>query len=152
MKKKILFAAILIISALLGCTKEKQEFQIVIPQELDNEPKAIVMKAWPAVKRACPGLDRYSDMITFDGIETSISAGMDKWLEETGHKEKEGKVTIRFKVSEESKNPTIYRAYGHTCFLEISRNGKYLTIPKEPCASLCLDRNVEREIEPIPLY
>ncbi|QLK44286.1 hypothetical protein DR996_02595 [Vibrio owensii] len=48
---------------------------------------------------------------------------------------------FKMQVSETPRYiPSSFRVNGHTCYVGISHDGKYMRIPKTPCISLCLDR------------
>ncbi|WP_028318348.1 hypothetical protein [Desulfobulbus elongatus] len=117
---------------------ERQKSQLLSKttqlDSLSPEVKLLVETAWPKVEAACPGLDKYSSIIEFRGIEDNFSFASSKEAE---------RVSVVFKVKE---SPSLvigdYVTNGHSCFFEISRDGSRLTVPKRPCASLCEGREV----------
>ncbi|OPY65615.1 MAG: hypothetical protein A4E62_02655 [Syntrophorhabdus sp. PtaU1.Bin002] len=116
---------------------------------VDDEPYAQIENRYghDPLKRTGegPGLDKYSAVLKFEGIEENFSYAPPDAQE----------VTIKLLVLEDNKEiPVEYRASGHHCFLGVSRNGKSLVISKNPCKSLVLDKNVrgtQYEAEPLVL-
>ncbi len=84
---------------------------------------ALVMKTLPAIRQACPGLDVYSG----DFLNLRV---------QNNHR-----TTIAFDIPETAKLPPLFGANGHSCFIEISSEGKDIIIDKAPCKSVCLNRS-----------
>lgn len=91
------------------------EFVVVSDDEL-------VTKSLPAIRRACPGLDKYSSSFEKARIENNY------------------RTSILFDVRESSKIPEAFKAGGHTCYVEIDSTGKSIYIEKLACKSICLDQ------------
>ena len=77
---------------------------------------------YPKILNACPGLEKYRNDWDFDSLT-----------------EKE----LKIKVKSEPSNTNLieYRAMGHSCYFTVNQNK--LSIPKDPCASLCLAESTE---------
>jgi hypothetical protein len=111
--------------ALVGCG-DNPKLEIQVAPDARPEVKHLIDEAWPKVKRVCSGLDRYSKALTFKRIEGYDNA------------------TLVFEIPEQNSGiPSNYMADGHTCFFEISKDGKQVSIAKEGCKALCLDRRIE---------
>ncbi len=124
----------IIFATIFGCSeKPKQELQISVAADLNPEAKTIVTEAWPKIKQACPGLNKYASSLQFDGIEENFSYAP----------EHAQRVSIKFKIPDNDQNiPLNYVANGHTCYLEVSRDGKTLTVSKNACKAVCLDKEI----------
>lgn len=104
------------------------EMQIIIPDNISQAAKTLVVQALPKIKRACPGLDKYANTLKYTGIEDMLDYNNLK------------KVTIVFAVPDNSSDiPNDYMAWGHNCFLDISADGTKLAIAKSACQSVCID-------------
>ncbi|MDG9783687.1 hypothetical protein [Metapseudomonas otitidis] len=116
MRKEVL----LIGAALLGgCSEEAQQassFNVVTQNPL-------VIEALPSIRQACPGMDIYSSELKNVTVQEYY------------------RTTIVFDVPETAKLPPLFRAGGHTCFIEIDSDGKGIFIDKGPCKSICLNRS-----------
>ncbi len=120
------FSAFLLVSFLAACS-EKPKLQIIIPDSLDPAVKSLAIQSWPKIKNVCPGLDRFSGGLEFQGIEDNRD------------------VSIIFKIPEgDSEIPGHYGAAGHTCYFDVSHDGKNLTVAKEGCKAICLSRSLEK--------
>lgn len=102
---------------LSGCGDGPPTTEFVVVS--DNE---LVTKSLPAIRRACPGLDKYSSSFEKARIENNY------------------RTSILFDVRESSKVPGAYKAEGHTCYLEIDSTGKSIYVEKLACKSICLDQ------------
>ncbi len=87
-----------------------------------NTDNSSILKALPATRMACPGLDRYSDQFQDVRVERLY------------------RNTIVFHVPDASKIPGTYMAGGHNCFIELDADGKSIFIDKKACKSVCLDQ------------
>ncbi|BFR47455.1 zinc ribbon domain-containing protein [Nitratidesulfovibrio sp. HK-II] len=124
--------AFLVIVALLGQVAERSRKPPTLPQLADSVPQEArerLAQAWPKMLKACPGLDRYYDALTFKGVEM-------------GFPELNGVyANLVFSVPmEKSSVPVDYMVFGHTCFFGVTDDGKGLIIPKRGCQALCLNR------------
>ena len=115
---------------LVGCG-DASNLALQVPDNLSQENKALVVDAWPKVKKACPGLDRYAKGIKFEGIQNNFNVDVVVSVPESG-----------------SGVPDRYMASGQTCSFGISQNGKTLSVAKEGCKALCLDRGITAD-EPL---
>ena len=51
---------------IIGCSEEnKSELDLNVPNGLSSEVKSIVEIAWPKVKAACPGLNKYASDLEY---------------------------------------------------------------------------------------
>ncbi len=122
----------LVAFVLFGCGQQ-QSFDIAVPDTLDPKAKQVLQEAWPKVKQACVGLDRHAKALKFKGVEDNYN------------------IDVVFLVPQESSSvPDRFMAAGHTCFLGISHDGKLLTVAKEGCKAVCLDRQIQKD-EPADL-
>lgn len=81
----------------------------------------LVLKALPATRLACPGLDKYATQFEDVRVEPLY------------------RTSIVFHVSETAKVPDAYKANGHNCFVEIEGDASAILIEKSACKSICLD-------------
>ncbi|MDE1531667.1 hypothetical protein PVE90_18325 [Pseudomonas carnis] len=102
---------------LAGCGSEPDhsEFKIITSDSL-------IKTALPAIRRVCPGLDKYAPQFSNLRVEQQF------------------RTAIMFEVSSSSKIPDAYKAGGHTCFIEVDADGKNIFIEKKACKSVCLDQ------------
>lgn len=117
MKKNILGVFGLSLVALSGCEKAVSTSTFSVSSD---DP--LVMKMLPAVRQACPGLDKYSQF--FENVRV----------------EEQFRTSILFDVPESASIPDSYKAGGHTCYIEIDSKGKSIFIEKLACKSICLDQ------------
>lgn len=112
--------------------QEPQPLRINISAQLNSEAANTISTAWPKVIATCPGLTKYSSEMTFEQIYENFGISTDKSAE---------RISVQVKMP---TGPTIipaeYRTYGHTCYFEVSRDGKALLIAKGACQSACLDK------------
>ena len=103
--------------ALSGCGVESgpAEFKVIT-----SDP--VVVKALPAIRKACPGLDKYAPLFSNIRVEQNYRSA------------------ILFEVAESSKIPDTYKAGGNTCFIEVDADGKNIFIEKQACKSICQDQ------------
>lgn len=135
MMKKLLLTIPLLLS-LFACSDEpKQSLNLSIPDNTNPEVKQLLQNNWNKIKQACPGLDKYAKDLQADGIEDNF-AFADPPIQ---------RASAKFKVSENAEIPAEYRSRRHTCYYEISRDGSKLTIPKRPCVSVCLDKDMSKD-------
>lgn len=113
--------------ALAGCG-EATKLDIKVPEGLDPQIKQLVTSAWPKVKQVCQGLDRHANALKFKGIEDNRN------------------VSVVFQIPESGTTiPANYMAGGHTCYFDISRDGNQVTVAKEGCKAVCLDRALAKD-------
>lgn len=117
MKKGVLLLGTLLLAA---CGDESSRQASAFNVETQD---ALVVKTLPAIRQACPGLDVYSSEFLNVRVQENY------------------RTTIVFDISETAKLPPLFRAYGHSCFVEISPDGKDIFIDKAPCKSVCLNRS-----------
>lgn len=117
MNTRILVLAGLSLLHLTGCGKETPPsvFTVASHDEL-------VVKTLPAIREACPGLDKYAH--SFESVRVK------------GHL----RTAILFDVPDSTTIPASYQAGGHTCYVEIDSDGKNIYIEKLACKSICLDQ------------
>ncbi|EJL6858795.1 hypothetical protein NMS86_001247 [Vibrio cholerae] len=124
MKAK-LWAVSTLVWLLSGCGEKDH----LIKPALEGEQATIeiVDSNWDKLIAKCPGLNKYSADLTYDGLTdmTYLDTPMSR-------------VEIKFKVAKEpSVVPNSFKAWGHTCAFGISPDGKNLRIPKDLCVSVC---------------
>ena len=117
MKTKVSGFLVVVLLALAGCGAESDppEFKVLTSD-------AVVTNALPAIRKVCPGLDKYSAQFSNVRVEQQF------------------RTAILFEVSNSSKIPDAYKAGGHTCFVEIDDEGKNIFIEKMACKSICQDQ------------
>lgn len=103
--------------ALLGCGAESASSVFTVTS---NDP--LVSKALPAIRQACPGLDTYSSQFKQIRVENNY------------------RTAVVFDIPEAARIPDAYKAYGHTCFIEIAPDGSGIFVEKMACKSVCLDQ------------
>jgi hypothetical protein len=117
-----------------GCSEKKQpeqKPQVSVDEGLSPEAKSLLVKSWPKIKKVCPGLVKYGKELRLDGIEDHLKS-------QTGSYRK---VTLNFVVPDKTgRIPKEYFASGHHCALDISEDGKKLSIAERPCIAVCLDK------------
>ncbi|EKO3535627.1 hypothetical protein K1L80_002203 [Vibrio fluvialis] len=113
------------LAALTGCGGESSLKKPTF--EGKSELVSIANSNWDKLLKQCPGLNKYSQDLSYDGLSdwTNLGSSMSR-------------VEIKFKVSKEPKSiPNSFNAWGHTCSFGISPDGKTLRIQKELCVSVC---------------
>lgn len=117
MKSRILGVLGFSLLVLSGCGEKATipEFKVVSDSPL-------VGKALPAIRQACPGLDKYSQALKNIRVQDNF------------------RTSILFDVTESASIPDAYKVGGHTCYVEIDSTGKSIFIEKLGCKSLCLDQ------------
>ena len=100
-----------------------------------NEVKQLLQANWPKIKQACPGLDKYAKDLQSDGVEDNFDVARPDVQ----------RASVKLNVSDNAQIPAEYRSRGHTCYYEVSRDGSKLTIPKRPCVSICLDKDMSKD-------
>lgn len=107
-----------------GCGSNCRKAIIAIPESIDGDELALVQKYAPQIPKLCPGFKKYESELNSFSIENNYY------------------IDILFTVPENSSIPTEFMVHGHTCYLEISKDGKYLVVPKRACQSLCLGKDM----------
>lgn len=106
-----------------------------IPDNAKPEVKQLLQANWPKIKQACPGLDKYAKDLQSDGVEDNFDVARPDVQ----------RASVKLNVSDNAQIPAEYRSRGHTCYYEVSRDGSKLTIPKRPCVSICLDKDMSKD-------
>lgn len=133
MKRVIVIVLVCLLGFLIGCSSQPSEFNITVPDTLRPESKDIVTNAWPKVKALCPGLNKYASSLKFEKIADNFDYA-------APHAQR---VTISFLVADGKPIPADYGITDDIhCFVEISRDGQRLSVPKTGCRSVALDRVV----------
>ena len=110
-----------------GCSSS--EMKLDIPQNLNPQAKQIASDAWPKIQKACPGINKYSSDLRIEGVEDNLDYN---------------KVTIKIKLPDGSSSiPADYAALGHNCFLDIAKDGKSVSIAKNACKAVFMDKKIE---------
>ena len=119
--------------SLMACSEGTTELVVSFPDTAKQEVKELVTTSWPRVLEACPGLNKYSSSLTFDGVDDNFEYAP----------EKAQRADVKFLISEDGGNiPKIYRAFGHRCQFGITRDGAEVMMTKGPCKSICLDEDM----------
>ena len=100
---------------------------VPIPQKFSPEDQAVIWEYAPRISNICPGFAKYGEVLEDVRFESYSDEGID----------------LVFKVSDRSKIPSEYLAFGHTCYFRIFRDGTTLSIAKRPCQSVCFDKNMK---------
>lgn len=101
---------------------------VVVPSSVSPGVKETIQPSWPKVLKACPGLQRFADDLSFVGVEDNLAYAPAAAK----------RIDVIFRVAEQPKKvPPAFRASGHVCYFGISPNGTKLHISKSPCASIC---------------
>ena len=109
---------------LVGCG-ERPNLALQVPATLDPVSKEVVIGEWPKVKQACVGLDRYAPGIKVVDVQANNTIDILVSVPDSG-----------------SGVPDRYMAGGQTCYFSVGPDGKSLTVAKEGCKALCLDRSI----------
>lgn len=122
-----------------------QNLDFAVPATLKDEAKTLIHQKWADVIKACPGLQKYSASLTYDGIDENFDyASQDAQ-----------RIDVKFTIPNDSGTiPLGYSAAGHRCFFGISRDGTTALISKRPCQSICLDKDMthnEKDVLRLPL-
>lgn len=122
-----------------------QNLDFAVPATLKDEAKTLIQQKWAGVTKACPGLQKYSASLTYDGIDENFDyAPQDAQ-----------RIDVKFTIPNDGGTiPKGYLAAGHSCFFGISRDGTTALISKRPCQSICLDKDMtqnEKDVLRLPL-
>jgi hypothetical protein len=117
----------------------------VVSAALKEEAKTLIQKKWGSVENVCPGLQKYSTSLTYDGIDENFD-----YTSQDAQR-----IDVKFTIPNDSGIiPRNYFAAGHRCFFGISRDGTTALISKRPCLSICLDKDMthhENDVLRLPL-
>lgn len=102
---------------LLACEKASASSAFSVSSD-----DSLVIKALPAIRQVCPGLDKYSQEFENIRVEDNF------------------RTSILFDIPKPVHIPNAYKAGGHTCYIEIDSKGKSIFIEKLACKSVCLDQ------------
>jgi len=124
-----------IISVYILFTDSKPEkHSVSISENISPAAKQLLATSLPNITRVCPGLDKYSKSLHQKEIIDDLNATYPEYR----------RVTISFTIpQDDTAIPNSYRAWGHTCSMDISADGKTLTIMKDPCKSVFTDTPIE---------
>ncbi|GKT21684.1 hypothetical protein AVHM3334_05645 [Acidovorax sp. SUPP3334] len=125
MMKIIRAGALMAAFCLFSACGDASKGQLQMPEKLDPALNAVVSEAWPKVKKACVGLDRYAKGLKVVGVQNNNTIDVLVSVPDSG-----------------SGVPDRYMSSGQTCYLSIARDGRSLTVAKEGCKALCLDRSI----------
>jgi hypothetical protein len=113
----------LIAVVLVGCGESQPEQATSVRSVFTVDTKdELVIKALPATRLACPGLDRYASQ--FEDVRV----------------EQQYRTAIVFYIPENTEIPDVYKAGGNNCFVEIAPDGSDIFVEKMACKSVCLDQ------------
>lgn len=109
------------------------------------EAVAILVKAAPRIKAICPGLTTYAADLRRERTEDNFDYAPANAQ----------RVSMVYRVAEDPVQiPGEFRASGHLCSFDVSRDGKRLLIGKSACAMVCFDRTLtsaEEQASPLTL-
>lgn len=98
------------------------------------EGAALVAQKWPALRAACPGLDKFSAALQPATVEDNFSYAP----------EDAQRASVSYRIADSDTSiPAKYGAAGHTCYFEVARDGSEGIVSKSACQAVCLDRKVE---------
>ncbi|HHR0444936.1 TPA: hypothetical protein ACSXXW_000935 [Pseudomonas aeruginosa] len=123
MKLRMLLVVTMLMTA--GCGNEAADAQMATPERIQfkvDTTDSSVLQALPAIRMACPGLDRYSSQFENIRVESLY------------------RTSVVFHIPERASIPKSFMAGGHDCFVEIEPDGKEILIEKTACKSVCLDK------------
>lgn len=103
--------------ALVGCGSESAGSKFSVTTN-----DTLVANALPAIRQACPGLDKYASQFKAVRVEDNY------------------RTSVVFDIPETAQIPDSYKAGGHSCFVEIDPDGKSIIVEKLACKSVCLDQ------------
>lgn len=135
----VLIGVVLVVSLLAYCKTDvpglsDNDMSLNVPANISAPAKKLVVDSFPKIRKACPGLDKYSETLRQTDIIDSLNAEYAEYR----------KVTIVYQVPDgKSDIPGSYRAWGHTCYLDIAADGKSIAISKDPCKSVFTDNLIE---------
>jgi len=109
----------LAIGVLAACGGEAPKQPAVFSVSTKDE---LVLTSLPSIRQACPGLDKYAGSFQNARVEEQF------------------RTSIVFDINERNTIPESYKAGGHSCFVEIEKDGSAILIEKKACKSVCLDR------------
>ena len=125
MRRSIDLGLLAVLIAVAGCG-QRPNLELEVPAALSPAAKDLAVAAWPKIKQACVGLDRYAKGIKIAGIQENTTIDVLVSVPETG-----------------SGVPDRYMASGQTCYFSLAPDGKSLSVAKEGCKALCLDRSIQ---------
>ncbi len=119
--EKIMWKGVLAVafSALAACGGDAPKQTTVFSVPTKDE---LVLASLPSIRQACPGLDKYSGSFQGNRVEKLF------------------RTTIVFDINERNSIPEPYKASGHSCYVEIEKDGSAILIEKKACKSVCLDQ------------
>ena len=123
--KRPIFLGLAVLALVAGCG-QRASLELEVPAALSPAAKNVAVEARPKIKQACIGLDRYAKGIKIAGIEENMTIDVLVSVPETG-----------------SGVPDRYMASGQTCYFSLAPDGKSLSVTKEGCKALCLDRSIQ---------
>lgn len=121
----------------MGCSQkdsvQSQQLKIEVPPNTPHDLAEMLNSAWPKVLASCPGLNKFSSELKFEGIEDNLA-----------YAPAEAKrIELLFRVAEITTIPAEYAVSGSRCFFSLTPDGKKLVISKSGCASLCADKQID---------
>lgn len=114
--------------ALKFCGGGGSTLALSVPSTVSSASTEVLTRTWPDVRKACVGLDRYANGIKVVGIQENK--------------------TLDVLVAVPAKGsgvPDRFMAAGQTCHFSVTRDGKELSVSKEGCKALCLDRAIGKD-------
>lgn len=133
-----LFAAMTVCLGIAACSEKTappaQTLGLPTESKASAEGTALVAQKWPALRAACPGLDKFSIALQPAAVDDNFSYAPQ-------HAQR---ATVSYRVADgDTTIPAAFGASGHTCSFEISRDGSEGIVSKSACQAVCLDRKVE---------
>jgi len=121
------YAALMLVLT-TSCSSGKP-LDMPVPANLGPHAKNLAEKSIPKIRAACPGLNKYGNALVYKGIEDSLNYA--------------NKITVMFNVSDDKSDiPNDYRAWGHSCYIDVDASGEKISIAKSPCKAVCLDQDI----------
>jgi hypothetical protein len=137
--------AILVLSvllALVGCGDNGDKtLTLTLPADTPPETVQLIKNVAPALEKQLPGLLKYQDSMTFNGIDASYPY----WAAPGSGLPEDTVVTwLKFVVADDGGTiPKEYRAWGHHLRIGIVNNGEALILQKAQAQSVFLDMPVK---------
>ena len=129
MKKTItLFSLVL-----CACSEPVKQLVLNIPDNTPIEVKQLLESNWNKTRLACPGLDKYTEALEFVKIDNNFNYA---------DRPENQRAWAEYIIKENQNSTPGYILTGNHCFLEISRDGKTLSVDKGACKSLCMDKDL----------
>ena len=131
--RKGVAAVILVVAQLCAFDVSAGSLDLRTPKDISPAAKRLLNESWPKVRKALPGLDKYSSDLSVVAVKDDLKAEIKEYR----------KVTVELLVpSRGSSIPAEFKALGHHCFVDIDPSGAIVTVSKRPCKAVALGRRI----------